>query len=414
MVVSSVFVNPPALRPPLAAQFACAQGPPPLLPGRPPPRSTPVHMTAAASPSGDKPHRSSRWRRLRGVALCLVVALRTAFPASAAPGELAPPAAPNSVSRPAEGARGGGGGGGGPQLVRARRPGAASAAAPRAPAAPRPRLATAPTLPSLRRRKPEPPKTRLQALRETAAEVRSHVTPAERDSFALLLAVALVTPLMGALNLSPVLGFLFAGIVLGPSGVGLISDVETTTKLAELGVVFFLFEMGLELELERLKSVGRDAFVLGSAQFGLTTALFAGLAKVVGGASASASVVCGGALALSSSAFVIQLLSEKGELASRFGRASFGILLFQDLAVVPLLVMTPLLGGTGAGLGAALRAAAVKSASALLILFAIGRLVLQARRAATPPPRLRAPPPARAPRARRLPLTMHAIFSRAV
>ena len=161
------------------------------------------------------------------------------------------------------------------------------------------------------------------------------MTPAERDSFALLLAVALVTPLMGALNLSPVLGFLFAGIVLGPSGVGLISDVETTTKLAELGVVFFLFEMGLELELERLKSVGRDAFVLGSAQFGLTTALFAGLAKVVGGASASASVVCGGALALSSSAFVIQLLSEKGELASRFGRASFGILLFQDLAVVP-------------------------------------------------------------------------------
>ena len=333
------------------------------------------------------------------VALCLVVALRTAFPASAAPGASTPPAAPNSVSRPAEGARGGGGA-------------AAAARARRAPAGrrlrrraahqnrvgPRPRLAAAPTLPSLRRRAPEAPKTRLQALRETAAEVRSHVTPAERDSFALLLAVALVTPLMGALNLSPVLGFLFAGIVLGPSGVGLISDVETTTKLAELGVVFFLFEMGLELELERLKSVGRDAFTLGSSQFVLTTALFAGLAKVVGGASASASVVCGGALALSSSAFVIQLLSEKGELASRFGRALVRHPPLPGPRRRPALVMTPLLGGTGAGLGAALRAAAVKSASALLILFAIGRLVLQARArrpAARPAPRS-APRPRRA------------------
>mmetsp|Transcript_2670 Transcript_2670/g.8619 ORF Transcript_2670/g.8619 Transcript_2670/m.8619 type:complete len:454 (+) Transcript_2670:975-2336(+) len=135
--------------------------------------------------------------------------------------------------------------------------------------------------------------------------------------------------------------------------------------------------MGLELELERLKSVGRDAFRLGGAQFALTSLVFGAVATAFG-ASGPAAIVLGGGLALSSSAFVIQLLSEKGELATRFGRASFGILLFQDIAVVPLLVVTPLLGGSsGAALGAALRVAAIKSASALAIIFVTGRLLLQ-------------------------------------
>merc|ERR1719453_1373126 len=88
-------------------------------------------------------------------------------------------------------------------------------------------------------------------------------------------------------------------------------------------------------------------------------------------------IVLGGGLALSSSAFVIRLLREKGELASRFGRASFGILLFQDLAVVPLLVLTPLLGGgSGEALGAALRSAGVQSVAALGAIFFIGRVLL--------------------------------------
>jgi len=215
------------------------------------------------------------------------------------------------------------------------------------------------------------------AVAQTWREVREHASPAERDTMVLLATAALVTPIMGTLNLSPVLGFLFAGILLGPTGLGVVSDIATTTKLAEFGVVFFLFEMGLELELERLKSVGRDAFRLGGAQFALTSLVFGAVATAFG-ASGPAAVVLGGGLALSSSAFVIQLLSEKGELATRFGRASFGILLFQDIAVVPLLVVTPLLGGSsGAALGAALRVAAIKSASALAIIFVTGRLLLQ-------------------------------------
>ena len=199
---------------------------------------------------------------------------------------------------------------------------------------------------------PTPQNPIVKALSKSFYDARHHVSAAERDTILLLVATALVTPAMGLLGLSPVLGFLFAGMVFGPAGLAVISDVATTTKIAELGVVFFLFEMGLELEFERLKSVGRDAFFLGSSQFAITTLLLGGVA-VTAGCAAPTALVLGGALALSSSAFVIQLLNEKGELASRFGRASFGVLLFQDLAVVPLLVITPLLGGTGAQLGAA-------------------------------------------------------------
>merc|ERR1719162_2649189 len=135
---------------------------------------------------------------------------------------------------------------------------------------------------------------------QAAKDVSSHVDAAERDTIVVLGVSALVPPVMNMLKLSPVLGFLFAGIVIGPSGMGLVSDVATTTKLAELGVVFFLFEMGLELELERLKSVGRDAFILGSGQFLLTSLVFIAIASQIG-FSANAAFVLGGGLALSSS-----------------------------------------------------------------------------------------------------------------
>jgi len=209
-----------------------------------------------------------------------------------------------------------------------------------------------------------------------ALDLLHHISPAERDTMVLLATSAFVSPLMGFVKLSPVLGFLFAGMLLGPSGLALVSDVSTTTKLAELGVVFFLFEMGLELELDEIKRVSKDAFRLGTSQF-LITALVIGLTASFLGQSVAASVVLGGGLALSSSAFVIQLLSESGELATRFGRAAFGTLLFQDLAVVPLLVVTPLLDSTGAALGTALSDAGKKAVFALATSFVMGRLLLQ-------------------------------------
>jgi len=212
-----------------------------------------------------------------------------------------------------------------------------------------------------------------------AGDVVGQLPPATVDALVLLAATAMVVPVMSNLNLSPILGFLLVGLVLGPNGLHLVRDVHTTEVFAELGVVFFLFEMGLELSIERLKSLSKDAFGLGSFQFVLTTLALAVGGELVFGLPRAAALVIGGSLALSSSAFVIQLLQERQELATRFGRASFGILLFQDIAVVPLLVLVPLLGtgGSGASLGTVLMTAAAKSALALSLIAGLGPLCLR-------------------------------------
>lgn len=203
--------------------------------------------------------------------------------------------------------------------------------------------------------------------------------PGTADALVLLAATALVVPILASLKLSPILGFLIAGCALGPNGLHLVRDVHTTEVLAELGVVFFLFEMGLELSIERLKALSRDAFGLGSTQFILTTLALAIGAEWAFRLPKAASLVIGASLALSSSAFVIQLLQERQELATRFGRASFGILLFQDIAVVPMLVLVPLLGtgGSGAALGTVLLTALLKAFAALSIIGGVGPIVLR-------------------------------------
>ena len=164
---------------------------------------------------------------------------------------------------------------------------------------------------------------------------------ARRDFFTLLLSTATVIPLATRLGVSPILGFLASGVALGPNGLGAVTELHTTEALAELGVVFFLFEMGLELSIAKLMAMKQEIFGLGLAQFVVTTlALMAVLTGVMG---AKAAFIIGGALALSSSAFVLQLLRDGDELGTTHGRAALGVLLLQDLMVVPLLVMTPLL-----------------------------------------------------------------------
>ncbi|KAL3789609.1 hypothetical protein HJC23_003158 [Cyclotella cryptica] len=174
---------------------------------------------------------------------------------------------------------------------------------------------------------------------------------------------------------SPILGFLASGMILGPNGLGVISGIHTTETLAELGIVFFLFEMGIELSVERLKSMKKDVFGLGLSQYMISACVLGLVAKAVGGLSAPAAVVVGGALSLSSSAFVLQLIKDKKELATRFGKASFGVLLLQDLAVVPLLVATPILAGSGS-LASALGSAIVKAGIALSGIALAGRFAL--------------------------------------
>ena len=165
-------------------------------------------------------------------------------------------------------------------------------------------------------------------------------------------------------------------MALGPNGVkgGLISDVHRTEMIADLGIVFFLFEMGLHINFDTLMSMKTDVFGLGLCQVLLTAASVAGIASMCG-VSSAARIVLGGGIALSSSAFVLQLLKDKKQLETRHGKASLGVLILQDLAVVPLLVITPLLAGGGGGMGKAFASAGVAFLMAVAALGFCGKFV---------------------------------------
>lgn len=170
-----------------------------------------------------------------------------------------------------------------------------------------------------------------KTFQDAISDLRQYMKGPKSDTLILLAATALITPLCKIAGTSPILGFLASGMLLGPNGFGVISGIHTTETLAELGIVFFLFEMGIELSVERLKSMKKDVFGLGLSQYAITAGVIGMVARVFGGLSGPASIVVGGALSLSSSAFVLQLIKDKKELATRFGKASFGVLLLQDL-----------------------------------------------------------------------------------
>lgn len=194
--------------------------------------------------------------------------------------------------------------------------------------------------------------------------------PLGLDFLTFLAATVLVLPVFRSAKISPVLGFLFTGLVLGQ--LGLFRDIGDIEKLSELGVLFLLFEMGLELSFDRLKALAKFAFGLGGLQMLCGTVAFTAFALPAGNSigtqilntlfgapmelvsirSFDEAVVIAYALSLSSSAFVLSLLNEKGEMGTKTGSATLGILLFQDIAVVPLLVLLPLLAsGSGDGIG---------------------------------------------------------------
>jgi glutathione-regulated potassium-efflux system ancillary protein KefC/glutathione-regulated potassium-efflux system protein KefB len=155
-------------------------------------------------------------------------------------------------------------------------------------------------------------------------------------------AAVIAVPLAKRLGFGSVLGYLGAGIVIGPAALGLISDVDYVLHFAELGVVFLLFIIGLELKPSRLWVMRHQVFGLGSAQV-LVTATVLCLLLMAGNLSFRPALVVGFGLALSSTAFVLQLLAEQKKLSTEYGRGSFAVLLFQDLAVIPLLAMIPML-----------------------------------------------------------------------
>jgi monovalent cation:H+ antiporter-2, CPA2 family len=207
-------------------------------------------------------------------------------------------------------------------------------------------------------------------------DVGSHDTSILVDAIVFLLATVVIVPLVRKLGVNAVIGYLIAGVIIGPHGFALIGEVEGTHQLAELGIVFMLFAIGLELSFDRLKVMARYIFGLGTAQMAGTGAVIAGCALLLGTGWGQA-VVIGGALALSSTAFVLQLLSERGELSTRLGRVVLAVLLLQDLAVVPGIAVVTALGREPEALAGALLLAGVKSMAALVLLLVVGRLVLR-------------------------------------
>ena len=199
----------------------------------------------------------------------------------------------------------------------------------------------------------------------------------ELSDVIIILAAAVVALFaLRRVRLSPVLGYLVAGVLIGPFGLGFVTDIGSIHGFAEFGVVFLLFTIGLELPLERIKVLSPSLFGLGVAQILLTGAAITGVA-VAFGIPLDAAIVIGAALALSSTVFVIQILLDRRQIATRFGRAAFTVLLMQDLAVAPILVMTLALTGREGGLAASLGLAAVEAAAALVAIVVLGRFVLR-------------------------------------
>ncbi len=158
-----------------------------------------------------------------------------------------------------------------------------------------------------------------------------------------LLAAVIAVPISRRLGLGSVLGYLAAGIIIGPFGLAFVDDADYILHFAELGVVFLLFIVGLELKPSRLWVMRRVVFGLGAMQVFASSAAIALVAMALG-VHSNVAIVSGLILGLSSTAFVLQMLAEKKELATSHGRAAFSILLFQDLAAIPLIAILPLLG----------------------------------------------------------------------
>ena len=189
-----------------------------------------------------------------------------------------------------------------------------------------------------------------------------------------LLLVILVLLSFRRLKIPPVLGYLVTGILVGPSVFELLADSEQMHFLAEMGVVFLLFSLGLEFSLPKLMSMKGLVFGLGSAQLAITTAIVAGICLTVG-LDVEQALIVGVVIALSSTAIVIKQLSEMRQTNSGSGQMAISVLLFQDIAVVPVLILIPMLG-TDSDFGLSLLLALGKGVGAFIIIFLAGKLIL--------------------------------------
>lgn len=193
----------------------------------------------------------------------------------------------------------------------------------------------------------------------------------------LLASAVFAVVICRTLALPPIVGYLATGLLLGPHALGLMQDSAQTHRLAEFGVVFLMFSIGLEFSLPKLRVMRREVFGLGLAQVAASIALGVAFALLLGG-TWQIGLVVGGVMAMSSTAIVSKLIAERLELDTAHGRAILGVLLFQDLAVVPLLILVPALGQPATEIGWAITLALVKAAVVLVALLVAGPRVMRA------------------------------------
>ncbi len=192
----------------------------------------------------------------------------------------------------------------------------------------------------------------------------------------LLASAVVVVAAFRRLALPPILGYLIVGTLIGPHALGLVPATEDQRYLAEFGVVFLIFSVGLEFSLPQLVAMRRTVFGLGAAQVGLVMALGTAGAMLAG-ESWRAGIIVGGVLAMSSTAIVSKMLVERGQLHGDFGRRAIGVLLFQDLAVVPLLVLIPALALSKEAIAEAAALALVKAVVVLAIVLYVGQRLMR-------------------------------------
>ncbi|MEK9825494.1 MAG: monovalent cation:proton antiporter-2 (CPA2) family protein, partial [Methylotenera sp.] len=191
----------------------------------------------------------------------------------------------------------------------------------------------------------------------------------------LLISSVLAVAIFRVLRLPPMLAYFLVGLALGPHTFGLLPDSEANREFAEFGIVFLMFSIGLEFSLPQLYAMRKKVLGLGGGQVAITLALTMAIAKLCG-LSWSTAFVIGAALVMSSTAIVSKILAERIDLNSRHGRLSIGVLLFQDIAVVPILVLIPALGAVQTDLTNVLGIALLKAIAMLLLLFTIGKWLI--------------------------------------
>jgi CPA2 family monovalent cation:H+ antiporter-2 len=192
----------------------------------------------------------------------------------------------------------------------------------------------------------------------------------------LLAAAVVAVALFRRLKLPPILAYLLVGMTIGPRAIGLIPDSAETRYLAEFGVVFLMFSIGLEFSLPQLKSMRNIVLGFGGAQV-ITTMLLVLAIAMLTGQNWQSGLILGGVLAMSSTAIISRVLAEQTQLHSAHGKQIMGVLLFQDLAVIPLLVLVPALALSGGQIAMEISTALLKAAAALTVILALGQRIMR-------------------------------------